>query len=181
MTSVKTETNKAKNQGKDVREPVGDGRDDGKMANVDKNRAILGASSTFDATYYVKKYPEMQLRWSDYEDGTVDKLLDCGFELVPKRESRINRPKGLGDREESQWVCKHVRSMNGAPMEVYLMMATKEVYAAVILDPVKRRNDEIQRAMGLGEIDQIAQEAGEGLKTYAANANSSEAAFNKIR
>jgi len=173
----------SKGKGKDIRPEVGGEESVNKMDNAEKKRPAIGHVATFDADYYLSlpEYKDMRFRWADYQDGSVDKLLDAGFQLVPKRSNRVNRPKGLNSREESEWVCKHVRSMNGDPMEVYLMVTTEENYAYHITDPVNKRNEEIQRAMGMGEVDADAREAGGGLKTYAANADSANASFNPIK
>lgn len=157
-----------KAKGKNVRPEIGSEETVNKM-DTSKARKGIGANVTFDASHYqsLPEYQGMRFRWADFQDGSVDKLLDAGFQLVPRRASRVKRPEGLGSRNESEWVCKHVQSMNGSPMEVYLMVTTDENYEACITGPNADRNAEIQRAMGIGEVDGEAREAGGGLKSYA--------------
>jgi hypothetical protein len=128
-------------------------------------RADMQQKRNLDADYYVQRYPDMQLMWINDIGGEVQRWIDAGAEPV-QVENRSGRTfAGITDKHESEWV-RAVGGDDGMGNHfwVYLLMIDREEYNRIKLDPVKKRQLDIQNALYSGH-DQS--DSRSGLKSYA--------------
>lgn len=161
---------------KNIRAPI-DHDHTQSMTEADKIRAATGRRKKLDTTFYERlpEYKDCQLFWAHNDGGDIESYLSIGAGLVRK----VNQAKGgkvwegFTNKEESEWVCvPGVASVDGRSIDAYLMYMTKDDYARYKTDPIKARQHEIEKAMGIGKVQgEEAKEAGKGagLRTYAPN------------
>lgn len=174
-----------KEKSKNIRPEVGSQDQTNKLSESEKIRLATGKQGTLDISHYLRmpEYQGMKFRWEHHNNGDVDKALDLGMQLVPRRKDRI-RSKGVNGESVSEWECKTVGSLDGQPLVDYLLFMPDDEYTKYFIDPVTNRNLEIQTAMGRAEISGEDRAIGGGLKTYAAKINPdgiNNAGFNPIR
>lgn len=164
-----------KNANKDVRAPVGIEQDVNKLSQSEKVRLATGKQARLDASFY-NRLPEYQgktLFWENDQDGTVEKWLSLGAELVLRRSASGKIYKGFNDnRGVSEWECRPVGSDGrGGTLMAYLLVMTDEDYHALRIAPHDQRNQDVLDALGLGKanVDERVMPQVKGLKTYAPN------------
>lgn len=179
-TPSKTEAGPAeacilKNANKDIRAPIGEESSVNKMSQEERVRMAMGAQTRLDASFYERlpEYQGMQLFWENNVDGAIEKWLQLGAGLVPRRTKSLKQYKGFTDQSQSEYECVSVGSnKDGGSMMAYLLFMPAEEYHALRIAPKEARNQEIMKALGVGKSntgDQKVMPNVTGLKTYAPN------------
>jgi len=174
----------SKQTNKDVRAPIAHQEDVNKVSDDEKHRIAYGRVSVLDASYY-QRLPEYQghtLRWFSDRDGTLERAMDLGMQLVPARTDRV-RSKALHGDDTCEWERKAVGSEEGHTVYNYLCHMPTDEYEKYFLGPQRKRQQDIDDAMKMGRVSSDSPDAklpgGGEIGTYAARADS--AGFNPVR
>jgi len=143
-----------------------------KAVDVEKNRTATGNRLRMDITHYLAmpEYKDKQLFWATSRNGDVEHWIACGAEPVPKKGRAGKTYAGINDRATDQYEIAHsVSVIDGIPEDNFLMFMPLEDYDRANLEPLRKHQEEIDRAMGIGLVDEgdVIMDHVKGLKTYA--------------
>jgi len=143
-----------------------------KFVDADKSRPATGNRLRIDYSHYLgmPKYQDMQLFLATSRNDDVEHWIACGAEPVPKVGVAGKTYAGINDRSTDEYqIYRAVSVIDGIPEDNYLMFMPKEDYDRVKLAPLRQRQAEIDRAMGIGLVDSgdVVMSHVKGLKTYA--------------
>lgn len=143
--------------------------DRNKSTPLELGAVSLNRKKRIDISVYEDKYKGKKFCVINDMDGEVQKYIDAGFEPVEQSNRSGREFKGLTDRNTGEW-AKWVVGTNegGQPMHAYLLMIEKDMYEKIITGPLKKRNQDIQKAMGRGEASANDRD-GAKVETYAPN------------
>ena len=155
--------------------------DRNKPANLDFGAVSFDKQKRLDSSWYESKYPHMKFMWILDLGGDVDKYLRAGAEIQgdESQEQISTETHGYKSKNRKGYVSVIGGTDHGVVVEQILMKMPKERYDALILNPKKRRNEDIRAAMGRGQIG--AETKGDSdLGTYAANLPTGGTGFQQI-
>jgi hypothetical protein len=156
---------------RETRAPIGNQSSVNKMDDAEKTRNAIGQQLRLDTRHYemMPEYADMQL-FGALSNGDVDMWLDLGAQPVPRASKTGKIYKGINDRLDSEYqIYPAVSHIDGNPVDMFLLFMPKEDYQKYKIDPLNKRNQEIQTAMGIGKVseeDRVMSNV-KGLKTYA--------------
>lgn len=133
-----------------------------------------------DVEPYLEKYgADMRLMWINDMNGDVQRWINAGAEPVPVLLQTERKFAGLTDSHESQWT-RVVGGDDGMGnfFWVYLLMMPHQRYDEVKLAPLRKRQDDIRKAIKRG-ADQ-SQGAGGELGSYAPNLPTGGRGFEQV-
>lgn len=147
--------------------------DKNKSRPLEIGAVSLDRKKRIDISAYQEQNPGKKLCVINDMDGDVGKYIDAGFEPVKQSNRTSIQFKGLTDRNEGEWAKWVVGTGEGGQaIHAYLLMIDEKAYDDIIINPQKKRNHDIQTAMGLsgkrGEADASARD-GSKVDTYAPN------------
>jgi len=152
------------------------------LDKLDKIRMATGKQRRLDADYYAAqpKYQDKQLMWVNDMDGEVQKWLQLGASLVPRENKTMREWEGFTDKATSKWECVQGVGVDqgGTPIDAYLLFMDAEEYNEIKIEPLRQRQAEISRSMGMGEA---SREGNEDLQTYAPELPTGGRGYNQVR
>lgn len=160
-----------KMEDKQQRQPISEG-DDGKTMSK-HNRPNIHQNMTLDCSLYEEYYKGqgVKLAWIADLNGEVHKWLQAGAEPVPRMKDPQKTFKGINDKFESDWVYViGGQDDSGNVYRQYLLKMDEKLYDAFKNEPVRKRNEDIQRALKSGQNQSDTSPrlpGGGGIATYA--------------
>jgi len=170
---------------RESRAPIGNQTTVNKMTDAEKTRMAIGPQLRIDTSHYeqMEDYRGMQL-FGALSDGDVDRWLALGAKPVPRVSKAGKIYKGINDRLDTEYqIYPAVSVVDGRPVDMFLLYMPKEDYDKYKLEPLRKRNEEIKQAMGIGRIDEDSRVMSnvKGLKTYAPNVGGGETGLSTVR
>lgn len=126
-----------------------------------------------DVSFYERlpEYKDMTLFWENNINGAVERWLQLGAELVPRKTQSLKKFKGFTDQVSGEWECRAVGTDDaGKTMMAYLLFLPKEEYHELRIAPREKRNKDMEKSLKIGASQTKQVDANTtGIKTYAPN------------
>lgn len=158
-----------------LRQEIREG-DDGKTTTK-HDRPNMHQNMQLDISLYEAHYKGKGIKLALIADikGEVHRWIQAGAEPVERLLDQNKIFKGINDKFDSTYVTFVGGEDQGGNVYLqYLLKMDEKLYKEFKLDPVTKRNEDIQRAMSTGQNqseESLHLPGGGGIKTYAPNLN----------
>tara|TARA_R110000796_G_scaffold169083_2_gene285985 strand:+ start:592 stop:1161 length:570 start_codon:yes stop_codon:yes gene_type:complete len=175
MGNQKEQQDAEKQSDKMLRKAINEG-DDGKTTSK-HTRPNMHQNMQLDISLYEEHYKGKDVKLALIADikGEVQRWIAAGAQPVERITDQNKIYKGINDKFDSTYVTFVGGEDAGGNVYLqYLLKMDAQLYKEFKLDPVTKRNEDIQRAMSTGQNqseESLHLPGGGGIKTYAPNLN----------